>query len=141
MKHLRFLRFAAVVLAAVASLVSLPTLAQKPSPQRVAMQGFMRQKLAASQGLLEGLTLERFPQVQKSALVLRKMTQTNAWSSSKNVMYQEAMTNYQANLDQLWAAASENNLNLAVAAYTRVTHNCVDCHRIVRAEQVPQLKP
>ncbi len=109
--------------------------AEKPSPERLAMQAFMRQKLAASQGLLEGLTLERYPQVQKSALLLRKMSQTNAWSTSGNVMYREQMTNYQANLDALWAAAGEGNLDAASAAYGRVARNCVECHRVVRVDQ------
>ena len=109
--------------------------AETPSAQRVAMQSFMRQKLVLSQSLLEGLSLERYEQVQKSALQLRKMSQTNAWSALGNVQYRAQMTNYQANLDALWAAAGERSLDAAASAYAKVVVNCVDCHRIVRVDQ------
>lgn len=107
----------------------------QPAPQRAAMQAFMRQKLVSSQSLLEGLTLEKFDLVQKSAIRLRKMTQTNSWSTSRNVLYLERMTNYQASLDVLWEAASRQDLAAATDAYAQVTRNCVECHRVVRVDQ------
>ncbi|MFO1460235.1 MAG: hypothetical protein U1G08_12585 [Verrucomicrobiota bacterium] len=109
--------------------------AETPSAQRAAMQAFMRQKLVLSQSLLEGLSLERYDQVQKSAVQLRKMSQTNSWSTLGNVQYRAQMTNYQANLDALWAAAGDRSLDAAASAYAKVVVNCVDCHRIVRVDQ------
>ena len=130
------LHFVAGVAAAALLLVAgTLSSAETPSAQRVAMQAFMRQKLVLSQSLLEGLSLERYDQVQKSAVQLRKMSQTNTWSTLGNVQYRAQMTNYQANLDALWAAAGDRSLDAAASAYAKVVVNCVDCHRIVRVDQ------
>ena len=127
------LRTALSLVGAIAATLAIS--AQAPTAQRAAMQAYMRQKLASSQTVLEGLTLERFEQVQKGALSLRKMTQTNAWSSSRNVNYLQSMTNYQANLDVLWQAAADNKLEAATQAYAKVVQGCVECHRVVRLDQ------
>ena len=130
------LHFVAGVAAAALLLVAgTLSSAETPSAQRVAMQAFMRQKLVLSQSLLEGLSLERYDQVQKSAVQLRKMSQTNTWSTLGNVQYRAQMTNYQANLAALWAAAGDRWLDAAASAYAKVVVNCVDCHRIVRVDQ------
>jgi hypothetical protein len=104
-------------------------------PRRPAAQSFMRQKLAYSQGVLEGLALEKFDVVSKSAMQMRNMTQTNLWFSLKNSDYLRHTTNYQRGIDTLLAAALEKNLDAATEAYARVAKSCVECHRVVRLEQ------
>lgn len=127
--------FRVLFLGGIAFVLAVSIIAQKPSPQRVAMQTFMRQKLVYSQGVLEGIALEKFELVSRNALLMRKMSQTNSWASMNNVEYMSHMTNYQKNLDAVWKAATDQNLQAATEAYTKVVANCVDCHRVVRVEQ------
>lgn len=117
------------------SLLAASIMAQKPSAQRIGMQAFMRQKLTHSQGVLEGIALEKFELVSQNALRMRKMSQTNSWSSMKNVNYMARMADYQKSLDELALAAADKNLEASTEAYMKVARNCVECHRIVRVDQ------
>lgn len=109
--------------------------AGEPSPNRLASQAFMRQKLGWSQSLLEGLTLEKFDLVSKNALRMRDMSQSNLWFTVKNPDYMAQTKDYQKSIDALYGAAVDRNLDAATDAYVKVTRNCVECHRIVRLEQ------
>ena len=105
------------------------------SPRRAENRVFMRQKLAWSQGVLEGLTLEQFNLVSKNALLMRDMTQSNGWFAVKHQDYMTLTTNYYKSVDKLYLAAVDKNLNAATEAYTAVVKNCVECHRLVRLDQ------
>ena len=103
--------------------------------RRPATQAFMRQKLVYSQGILEGLALEKFDRVSRNALRLRNMTQSNLWFTMKQPDYMLHTTNYQRSAETLYAAAIDRNLDAATEAYARIAKNCVECHRIVRFDQ------
>ena len=103
--------------------------------RRAQTQAFMRQKLAWSQGALEGLTLEKFELVSKNAIRMRDMTQSNGWFVYKQPDYMRHTTNFHKSVEALYMAAVDKNLDAATEAYTKVTRSCVDCHRIVRTEQ------
>lgn len=107
----------------------------KELPQRPATQAFMRQKLVYSQGILEGLALEKFDLVSKNALQLKRMSQSNLWFRMKHPDYMTHTTNFQMSVDALYAAALDKNLNDASDAYMKVAKNCVECHRVVRLDQ------
>ena len=47
--------------------------------RRAETQTFMKVKLAWSQGILEGITLEKFDVVSRNAIRMRDMTQSNQW--------------------------------------------------------------
>jgi hypothetical protein len=100
------------------------------------MQIFMRQKLEYSRGITEGMVLERFELISQSAAGMRKMSQTNFWLKTRNSMYASNMTNFQNQLDQLFYAAADRDLDRATEAYGKVLKSCVDCHHIVRKEQL-----
>ncbi len=102
---------------------------------RVETQAFMRQKLVWSQAVLEGLTLEKFDVVSKNALRIRDMTQSNRWFVIKQPDYMAFTTNFYKNVDALYLAAIDKNLEAATEAYTQVARNCVECHRLLRLEQ------
>jgi len=136
MKTKLIVRAAAVAAAAV--LIGVVSIAATNAPRRPATQAFMRQKLAYSQGILEGLSLEKFDLVSKNALRLRNMTQTNLWFTLKNPDYMLNTTNYQRSVEALYTAATDKNLEAATEAYTKLAKNCVECHRVVRLEQHKQ---
>ncbi len=110
-------------------------LAATTEPRRPATQAFMRQKLGYSQFVLEGLALEKFDLVAKNALHLRNMPLSNLWVTMKQPDYLASTTNYQRNVEALFTAATEKNLDAATEAYARIAKNCVECHRLVRLEQ------
>ena len=124
-----------LVLTLVAGALVLSLLAADTKPKRLASQAFMRQKLAWSQAALEGLALEKFDLVSKNSIRMRDMTQSNQWFTVKQPDYLAQTTNFQKSVDALYMAAVDKNLEAATEAYTKVARNCVECHRLVRAEQ------
>jgi hypothetical protein len=100
------------------------------------MQIFMRMKLEYSRGITEGMVLERFELISQNAARMRKMSQTNFWLKTGNPMYASNLTNFQSQLDQLFLAAADRNLDGATAAYGKLLKSCIDCHHIVRKEQL-----
>ncbi len=105
------------------------------SQKRAADQAFMRQKLAYAQGILEGLTLQKYELVTKNALHMRSMSQSNTFLVLHNKDYAQHLTNFQSQVDALFMAATDKNLDAATEAYVKVTRSCVDCHRYFRLEQ------
>jgi hypothetical protein len=122
----------AAILGAVLLAPSGLGLAQVAKP----MQGFMRQKLIYSQGVLEGITLEKFDLVLTNAALLRDMSQTNVYLRLGNPDYKEHSTSFQRSVDALKVAAKNKDLDAATKAYVRLTESCVDCHRLFRREQL-----
>lgn len=120
-------------LSAAVLVVSL--VAAETKPKRAATQLFMRQKLTWSQGVIEGLALEKFDLVTKNAIRMRDMTRSNLWFSMRQPDYLTQTTNYQKSVDALFMAAADKNLEAATEAYTKVSRNCVECHRLLRTEQ------
>jgi cytochrome c556 len=96
---------------------------------------FMRQKLTYSQSILEGLTLEKFDLIRTNATLMRNMTFTNTFVVLQNPDYLERVKSFQGSVDSLIDAAGRENVDAATAAFTRVTRNCVDCHKYFRREQ------
>lgn len=98
-------------------------------------QVFMRQKLTYAQGVLEGITLEKFDLVLTNATKLRDMSLTNAFVLLGNQDYQAYKTNFQTSVDALATAAKEQNNQKATEAYAKMTQSCFDCHKTFRREQ------
>jgi hypothetical protein len=95
----------------------------------------MRQKLNYSQGILEGLTLEKFDLIVTNAALLRNLSVTNVFSMTGNQDYRARSTNFFRSVDSLINAARDQNLERATEAYTHVTRSCVECHKMFRREQ------
>lgn len=116
--------------------------AQKVSEMRNRQRIFMRSKMAYSQAILEGLTLEKFDLVSKNALRMRDMAQRGDWFLKQewflynNPDYRAAITNFHRQTDALFMAAADKNLASAKDAYKNVVDSCVSCHLLFRAEQM-----
>lgn len=124
-----------LALTVAAGAVAVSLVAAESKGRRAATQVFMRQKLVWSQGILEGLALEKFDLVSKNAIRMRDMTRSNLWLTLKQPDYMAHTTNFQTSVDALYMAAVDKNLEAATEAYTKVARNCVECHRLVRTEQ------
>src|SRR6266446_6243024 len=119
-----------ITLAAVCGLSLAAELAQPRHPTRE----FMRQKLTYSQGVLEGITLEKYNLVVSNAAMLRKMNMTNAFVIVRNPKYLESIISFHSSVNDLIAAAVEKNLENTTEAYTKVARKCVACHQQFRRE-------
>ena len=96
---------------------------------------FMRKKLNFAQGVLEGLTLEKFDLALTNAASLRDMSQTNIFRLTENKEYLARSTNFLRSVDTLINAAKDQNLERATEAYTVVARSCIECHKMFRREQ------
>src|ERR1043166_3508961 len=83
-------------------------------------QAAMRLKLTYAQGVLEGITLEKYDLVMTNATKLRDMSQTNTFVLVGNRDYQTCRTNFQASVDALTNAAKEQNSQKATEAYMKM---------------------
>lgn len=93
---------------------------------------FMREKLDLSQKALEGVVIEDFEMVARSARRLGVMSGETAWRRYEHPLYEEQSVQFRRNVNLLVKAAEEKNLDAATLAYLRVTMSCVECHKLVR---------
>ncbi len=107
--------------------------AQEPRPHSRAE--FMRMKLDYSKKILEGLTLEDYTAITKSAQALKKLSQAAEWevptipNAGEYVVF---TTEFQRLCDELVAKSKDRNIDGATLSYLRLTMNCVNCHKYVR---------
>jgi hypothetical protein len=114
--------------------------AEKEAPKQRSTQPFMRQKLAYANGILEGITLEKFDLVVTNAALLRDMSHTNSFFILGNPEYVTRSKAFQAAVDSLAAAAKDRDSAKATEAYHRVTAGCINCHQAFRREQNRQFE-
>jgi hypothetical protein len=117
------------------AVIALTTIrAEQPAPQRTRAE-FMRQKLNFSKDVLEGLALEQYALIEKSAKALKKLSEAAEWEvpTIPNATDYVAMTSeFQRNTDELAKQAKKGNIEGATLAYFKVTMSCVECHKFVR---------
>jgi hypothetical protein len=124
-----------IIAGSISALVFTCALMAATFEKREFSRGYMRQKLAYSQGVLEGLALENFELVTKNGIRIRNMKLTNMLYSVKNPLYVKHLTNYQHSVDRLLDASTDKNLDRATRAYLGVLQSCVECHRDYRTDQ------
>jgi hypothetical protein len=108
---------------------------QEPRPLR----GYMRQKLEQAKDVLEGLAVEDFALIAKSAKAMRELSEDARWRVSPNANYLRFSAEFRDLADELGAKAKEKNLDGATLAYVKLTMSCVKCHKLVRDERLISL--
>lgn len=98
------------------------------------LQKMMRRKLGSSNKILEGLAVEDYKLIQAGAAELSKLSKTEAWRVSNDVMYRQHSREFQIKALQLGRMAKESKLEGAALSYVQVTLSCIECHKWVRAE-------
>jgi hypothetical protein len=96
---------------------------------------FMRQKLEFAKNVLEGLSLEQLPAVEKNARALKKLSEAAEWevpTIPNATDYVALTTEFQRYADDLARNARQGNIDGATLAYVKLTMNCVQCHKYVR---------
>jgi hypothetical protein len=134
----------AIVLVAVLafSFVSIPgdpAQAQRPGAQaskskseRDRASVWMREKLAASQKILEGLTKGDFALIEKQAVGMQNVSYMEGWFRAEVPGYKAQLHAFDYANDGIIQSARYKNLDGVTLAYTQLTISCVQCHKIVR---------
>ncbi|MBI1348276.1 hypothetical protein GC163_18535 [bacterium] len=112
--------------------------AQEKAPEKAKVQAdlplkaFMRQKLAASSEILEGITTENSALVKSGAETLTELSHTEKWRVSNDVIYKQFSEEFQRNAKKLADAAEKGNYDDVTLKWIDVTLSCVECHKFVR---------
>jgi hypothetical protein len=127
----RFLMSLAV-LALIGTTVA-PHLARGDDDDKAKASSFwMKQKLAASQNILAGLTKEDYVAIEKNAQSMVLVGYLEKWVRSDTPRYQKMMKDFEYANKSLVLAAREKNLDGATVAYVQLTFSCVQCHKHIR---------
>lgn len=104
-----------------------------PNPNKRAE--FMRMKLDFSKKILAGLVNEDYDSIIDGARNLKRLSMAAEWEVPTIPNVQEYLpftADFQRIADDLQKSARAKNLDGATLAYTRLTINCVNCHKYVR---------
>ena len=93
---------------------------------------FMRQKIHASNLILEGLCTDDLKAVANGTQTLLKMPGEARWRVSNDVLYRRYSTEFVQAVEELQKEAESNNMEGASMAWVNVTMKCLKCHKWVR---------
>jgi hypothetical protein len=102
------------------------------SQGKSATREFMRAKLTHSQNIVEGLAVENFDQIRKSAQELALLSHASNWDVYQTEEYVMQSKEFRRASEQLRDLAAKKNLEGAALGYMDVTMKCVNCHKYVR---------
>lgn len=128
---------AAALLAATVVVLSIPGHAQQPDDNLVP---FMRAKLMHTQKVMEGMALDDYDLISKSAQELALISQASNWQVLQTAEYRRQSQEFRRSAEALKAAADKKNLDGCVLSYVEVTMRCVQCHKYVRAVRAAALE-
>lgn len=110
---------------------------QPPDPVRVNnVQTFMKAKLRHAQDVLEGLAIEDFDKIAKSAQEMSLLSRASNWQVLQTPKYVEHSEEFRRAVDRIIKAAKDGNLDAATLGYVELTMRCVDCHKYVRSSRI-----
>lgn len=102
----------------------------------IPLREFMRQKLDASNQILEGLVLEDPALIKEGAEVLNRMSTAEKWRVQNDALYREFSSDFRRVTASLVEAAEEQDNDQAALKWMDATMSCIDCHRYVRGMRV-----
>lgn len=112
----------------------------KPGDKKIDkdLSEFMREKLAASNKILEGLATEDFKLIQDGAAKLQELGQAEKWRISNDVMYKQHSSEFNRVAAQLQKQAKEGNLEASALSWLQATMSCIECHKFVRSTLIAE---
>jgi hypothetical protein len=119
-----------LLMASLAGMLATVLSAQElPARKSRASQTFMRRKMEYSQKVFEGIVLERYDVVAKNAAELTRVIETNSFLFSRDQYYLGSSAQFRTDATDLFEAAVATNGPQVLAAYEKVTADCVACHQ------------
>jgi hypothetical protein len=124
------------VFAAVISSVGKSQDRKTTAPRRLTSnQLLMRDKLVQMNRILEGITLDKFNQVQDGAQTLGMISRAAAWHiADPTPQYQRMTRNFQEQAADLERHAKDRNVEAATLDLVRMNVTCTQCHLHMREE-------
>jgi hypothetical protein len=96
-------------------------------------QALMRNKLVQMNLILEGITLDKFEQAEKSAETLKMISRAASWHIvDPTPRYKRLSTNFQEQAADLERHAREQNVEAATLDLVRINVTCTQCHGHMR---------
>lgn len=108
------------------------TVTDEDSKEKPTLAVFMRQKMEASHDIMEGLLMEDGKLINKAAIRLKSMSETERWRVSNDIMYRNHSEDFRSAVDKLIEASKGRSIDRAALSWFDVTLSCIDCHRYVR---------
>jgi hypothetical protein len=130
------LMFALVISGSIAGLMYLRSEAQQPAPK---VADLMRKKLAHAQKVLEGIALNNFDEISRSAEELILVSKAAEWRVISSPQYEVHSNGFRRAAETLIDKAKDKNVDGAALAYVDLTLSCVKCHKYVRDTRMTAL--
>jgi hypothetical protein len=123
-----------IVMVVATAVVSHSQEAKSPNQKRLSSnQALMRDKLKHMNGVLEGLTMGNFDEVQKSAELLGMISKATSWHvSDPSPRYQRLSKNFQEQSADMERHAKEKNVDAVTLDLVRMNVTCTHCHEHMR---------
>ena len=93
----------------------------------------MRKKVAYSQQVLVGITLEDYGLIANNAEKLVELSNKTNWYSRQVPEYELFLNEFRRNAEELMKAGQQKNLDAASRAYVQMTLSCISCHKFIRS--------
>ncbi len=112
--------------------ISTATLQDEDDGKVRTLKDFMRQKLKASNQILEGLMVDDMQMIDKAADTLLRMGKAEHWRASNDMMYLQHSREFMTTVEDMQKKARKDSLDGTSLAWINVTMKCIQCHEWVR---------
>jgi hypothetical protein len=93
---------------------------------------WMKQKLAYSQRILNGLATEDYEMIAENATAMKGLSRIEGFVRSKTEGYRTQLKTFEFATSELIRNSEQENLDGATLAFTQMTISCVNCHKEIR---------
>jgi hypothetical protein len=99
----------------------------------------MKRKLQHSQKVLEGVAVQDFKMIERSADELIQISKLAEWRAFKTPQYEVYSNDFRRIAANLVENARKKNIDAAALSYVDLTLTCVKCHKHVREIRMTSL--
>ena len=93
---------------------------------------WMKKKLDYSQNILAGITAEDYDKIADNARTMKGLGKFEAFVRSRNAAYTRQLQAFEDINDEIIRQADNDNVEGVALAFTQLTVNCVNCHKVLR---------
>jgi hypothetical protein len=93
---------------------------------------WMKKKLDYAQNILAGITAEDFDKIADNARAMKGLGKFEAFVRSRNAAYTRQLQAFEDTNDEIIRQANNDNVEGAALAFTQLTLNCINCHKVLR---------
>lgn len=104
---------------------------QSGQSKRDSVLVFMRQKLAHSQKVMEGIVKQDYEAIAKHGNSMALLCLDESWTVLQNPEFMERSNEFRRTIQTLTKAARKENLDGCALNYLRMASQCFDCHKAI----------